>query len=689
MSADFPAAEAFERAVQSHQAGYVAEAENICQQIVAAHPNNADAWHLLGVIALQTANHAAAVDRLKAAALLDPQNCETQNNLGIALKNHHDIDEAIHCFGQAIELHPDFVEAHYNLANALQERGRLDEAIAAYRQAIHRRPELPEALSSLGILLVTQGKVEEGLDCFQKASQLLPRHPEIYVHMGAALVMLGKLSEAVASFQQALVLEPTNAETYKQLGHTLGKLGILADAANCFRRAIELDLGDVHSLDTLGNILKDVGQVDAAINIFRQAISLCPDSIRPHTNLLFTIQFSPAYDAAAIREEHSRWDQRHAAELEKSCPPHSNDRNPSRRLRVGYVSPNFRNHCQSLFMLPLLRCHDHAQLEIVCYSDDSSPDDITQQMRSSADSWRETFGLTDKQLVQQIRDDQIDILVDLTMHMAHSRPLMFARKPSPIQVCWLAYPGTTGLTAMDYRLTDPYLDPPDVSDAFYSETSFRLPQTFWCYDPLTDVPGVNALPARKNGFITFGSLNNFCKTNGSVFKLWSQVLKVVEHSRLILLVPEPACRQQIFTAFEECGITSDRITTELVRLRPQYLELYHQIDIALDTFPYNGHTTSLDSFWMGVPVITMVGKTVVGRAGVSQLMNLRLPELIAKTPDEFVNTASVLARDLDRLSQLRSSLRERMLRSPLMDAPHFAKNVEAAYRTMWQRWCTA
>jgi predicted O-linked N-acetylglucosamine transferase (SPINDLY family) len=273
------------------------------------------------------------------------------------------------------------------------------------------------------------------------------------------------------------------------------------------------------------------------------------------------------------------------------------------------------------------------------------------------------------------------------MHMAHARPLLFARKPAPVQICWLAYPGTTGMTAMDYRLTDPYLDPPGADEECYAEKSFRLADTFWCYDPLTTEPAVNPLPALKNGFITFGSLNNFCKVNEPVLKLWAQVLRAVDRSQLLLLAPETRHRSHVTDFLESDGISSDRIRFADLRPRSDYLQLYHQIDLGLDTFPYNGHTTSLDSYWMGVPVVTMAGETVVGRAGVSQLMNLELPELIARSPDEFVAIARGLVNDLPRLSELRSTLRPRMEASPLMNAPRFAHSIEAAYREIWRVNC--
>jgi predicted O-linked N-acetylglucosamine transferase (SPINDLY family) len=328
-------------------------------------------------------------------------------------------------------------------------------------------------------------------------------------------------------------------------------------------------------------------------------------------------------------------------------------------------------------------------MEIFCYSNVIRADALTEQFRRYADAWRGIEGLSDLQTVDLIRQDRIDILVDLTLHTGKNRLAVFACKPSPVQVTFAGYPGSTGLNTIDYRLTDPYLDPPGLNDQFYSESSIRLPDTFWCYEPLVTQLEINPLPAQTDAHVTFGCLNSFCKVNEQVLRLWAQVVKTVDRSRLMILCPEGSHRQPLLDLLQGEGISPDRIELVVRCPRRQYLELYHRFDVGLDTFPYNGHTTSLDSFWMGVPVVTLVGQTVVGRAGLSQLTNLGLPELIAQTPEQYVQIATKLAGDLPRLAELRRTLRARMEASPLMDAPRFARSVEAAYRRMWRAWCEA
>lgn len=679
--------EAFDLAAAHQQAGRLAEAEQICRQIVVADSSHADAWHLLGVVALQTGHFAAAADCLTHAAQLQPQSAEAHSNLAIALQSTGRSKAAIDHFRAAASLNPDSFEFQFNLATALSECCLLTDAEPIFRQLVARKPDSAQLWFLLASICAETGRLTDAVEYFQKSLQLRPRAPETLCRLGATLQQLNRLQEGIACYRQAIILAPDSIEAQNRLGNALRMAGLVTEAVAGLRHIIRLAPHHALSVHNLAIALKDAGQLDEAIECFRRAGEIRPDFVPAHGNRLYCLQFSPHYDAAAIFQEHRRFDEQHAAALLPSSPPNSGPRDPDRRLRIGYVSPNLRVHCQALFLLPLFRHHDHEQFEIACYSDDPTDDAVTGELRSHSDAWHSIVGLTDEQAAARIRDDQIDILVNLTMHMSSGRPLLFARKPAPIQVCWLAYPGTTGLSAMDYRLTDPYLDPPGLFDAYYSETSLRLPDTFWCYDPLTDQPPVNDLPARKNGFVTFGNLNNPCKTNDLVFDLWADVLKTVDRSRLMLLVPQASQADRLFSAFEKRGVASDRILPVEMRPRPKYLELYHQIDLGLDTFPYGGHTTSLDSYWMGVPVVTLVGKTVVGRAGLSQLTNLGLQELIAHSPHDFLTTSRSLASDLDRLAALRASLRPRFENSPLMDAPRFAKNVAAAYRQMWQAYC--
>jgi predicted O-linked N-acetylglucosamine transferase (SPINDLY family) len=497
------------------------------------------------------------------------------------------------------------------------------------------------------------GRRDLAINCLRQALQLRPNIPKAHNNLGVALVEEGRRIEAIVSFREALRLKADYPEAH----------------------------------NNLGNALRELDQPREALVHFREALRLRPAYPSAHSNLILTLHYLPGYDARAIHEECRRWNHQHAEPLRGSIQPHDNVRDPERRLRVGYVSLSFRDHVCSFFTLPLLSRHDHRQVEVYCYADVERPDAVTERHRGYADVWRDTTGMTDAKVAELVRGDRIDILVDLAMHTAGNRLLMFARKPAPVQVAWLAYPGTTGLDAMDYRLTDPYLDPPGLFDACYPEQSLRLPQTFWCYDPLTDGPPVNALPAVSASVFTFASLNALCKINEGCLALWARVLRELPRSRLLLLAPPGDPRRRVQTILEGEGISADRLAFSDRLPRAEYLRLYHQVDLCLDPMPYNGHTTSLDALWMGVPTITLVSTaTAFGRAGFSQLSNLGLTELAADTADQYVATTARLAGDWPRLQELRATLRQRLQQSPLMDAARFARNVEECYRLMWRRW---
>jgi protein O-GlcNAc transferase len=538
-------------------------------------------------------------------------------------------------------------------AVAHQQAGRLQQAAEICRQQLAIEPKTAPAWHLLGVIAYQVGDYVTAAERIGRAVELSPGTAGAHSNLGLALHGLRRLDEALASFRRAVELKPDSAEAQSNLG----------------------------------NVLKDLGRAEEAIECYRRSLEIEPGNARTHSNLLTTLLLCPGVSAAEICGEHRRWDEMHARQFRHGIQPHENERTAKRRLRIGYLSPDFRVHCQAFFMVPLLGAHDRQQVEVCCYADVMRPDGMTNRLRGNADFWRNVAGQSDEEVARLIREDGIDVLVDLTMHMEGSRPLVFARKPAPVQVCWLAYPGTTGLSAMDYRLTDPYLDPAGKHDEFYSERSMRLAETFWCYDPLVTEPEVNSLPALRNGYVTFGSLNNFAKMNEGVLKLWAGVMRAVERSRLVLLAEADSARARVLEVLKREGIAAERVTFVGRQPMARYMEQYHQIDIGFDTLPYCGHTTSLDALWMGVPVVTLVGETVVGRAGLSQLSNLGLTELVARSEAEYVQAVAKLAGDLGRLSELRQSLRQRMQGSPLMDAARIARGIEAEYRRMWELWC--
>jgi len=599
------------------------------------------------------AGRLAEADRIYRQILAQqPNHADALHLLGTLAVQVGELDAGMELIRRAIRLKPDYAEPHSNLGIALKAKGQTDEAIASYREAIRLKPDFAAAYNNLGIALADVGQLDEAIAAYRKAIRLKPNVAEVHSNLGNALKDKGQLDEAIASYRQAIQLEPGYAEAQNNLG-----------------------------------ALADAGQLDEAIASQRQAISLKPDFAEAHGNLIFSLHHDPACDARMIFEELRRWNQRHAEPLRKFIRPHTNNRDPDRRLRIGYVSPDFRVHVVGQNLLPLLREHDHGQMEIFCYANVMRPDALTDQLRGYADVWRNIVGLSNSQAADLIRQDQIDILVDLALHTGSNRLLVFARKPAPVQVTWLGYCSSTGMDAMDYRLSDPYLDPPDTDLSLYSERTFRLPETYWCYSVPGPTPEPSPPPAAITGYVTFGCLNSFAKASPPALDLWAEILQAMPRSRLIVHSRAGKHLDVVRERFAGKGISPDRLEFPSRRPWHEYVQTYGRIDIALDPFPWGGGITTCDALWMGVPVISLVGPTAVGRGGASILANVGAPELIARTPQQYVQIATDLAGDLTRLAELRRTLRARMQASPLMDAPRFARNVEAAYRQMWRNWC--
>lgn len=511
-----------------------------------------------------------------------------------------------------------------------------------------------------------------------------PTNLELSYRVLATLVRGERFAVAEEIARWLLRQEPTRADRYIALGRVLSKQRRYAEAIAAFEQAIALEPKNVVVTTPLVEALAALGRVDETIAQLERAITIAPALVTEHASLVFQTTFSSCSDVEKLAAAR-RFSDRHAAPLVAKQKPHPHARDPERRLRIGYVSPDFRRHVQRLFTLPVFSHHDHGAHEIVCYSSVKAPDEYTARIKAKSDEWHDVARLNDAQLAQKIRDDRIDVLVDLTMHMVHGRLRTFAEKPAPVQITWLAYPGTTGLSGMDYRITDPFLDPPGAPLP-YSEKSLWLPHSFWCYGP--DYEGsVAEPPQRRAGHITFGCLNNFMKVNRATLELWAKVLVANVGSRLLMLAPEDWARDFVREVLGESGVDPERVEFVDFQSREKYLETYGRIDIALDTLPYPGHTTSLDAYWMGVPVVTLIGQTIVGRAGLSLASNLNLLDWVAREPAELVRIATRFANQPAHLAALRGELRQRLRSSPLMDARGFAGHLEAAYRQAWREYC--
>ena len=574
----------------------------------------------------------------------------------------------------------------FALALEHHQAGRLGEAERGYREILLREPEHADSLHMLGVIALQAGDLKSALGLVQRAVALRPDAAVCRNNLGQVLDRLGRDDEAARCYETAIELDPAYAEAHNNLGVVLARQDRLTAAEALYRKAIDLDPVYAEPHTNRGNLLKDRGELDAAIACYRRAIELRPDLSALHSNLLLTLHYHPDYSPADLEREHRAWAARHVAPLVPARRPHGNDAKPDRRLRIGYVSPDFREHPVTRFVLPLFEEHERRQVEVFAYSDVTTPDAVTGLVRDRVDRWHDVATFGDEQLAEVIRADGIDVLVDLAAHSGRNRLLTFARKPAPVQVTYLAYCSTTGVDAIDYRVTDRFLDPPG-QPSHYTETSIRVPNCYWCYSapPLPN----SARPAaeRRPGPPTFGCLNNFAKVTDVTLDLWARLLRRVPEARLLVYARTDAHRDRVRRALREGGVEESRAA--FVGLQPlaDYLETYRAIDVALDPHPYGGGTTTCDALWMGVPVVSLAGRTAVSRAGATLLAHVGLEHLVARTEDQYVELAARSIRDASGLAALRRELRRSIESSPVMNARQFARDLETELRTVWRAWC--
>ena len=634
----------------------------------------------------QSGQLAAARDLYESVCRTDPRDAQAWCALGVVHGMLGLFQESIACCRRAVTLQPDYIDAHINQGISFKSLGRLHEAIVCYQEALRLDPAAPATHLYLGNALAELGRAPEALAYYQEALRLGPNNPETHNNMGVALKSLGRMDEALACYQEALRLDRDFASALSNLGNVLAHQGRLQEASSAYERALQLAAdAEVHS--NLGKVLLAQGQLESACVQYREALRLAPAHAEAHSNLLFAMNYAATQDPDALFSEHKHWGELHA---QTSVPAldDTRPRDPERRLKIGYVSPDLRKHSVAYFMESLLANHDPGQVEVFCYAHVEHGDEVTESLKGRVEHWRNIWGMADPAAAETIRSDGIDILVDLAGHTAHNRLGVFALRPAPVQVSYLGYPNTTGLPQMDYRLTDAWADPPGQAPC-HTETLVRLPRGFLCYTPPREAPAVGPLPAAHTGHVTFGSFNALPKIGPAVIALWAQLLRAIPDARLILKntsLRDAATRERYARLFQDHGIAPHRL--EWVAWLPasaDHLALYNRVDIALDTFPYNGTTTTCEALWMGVPVVALAGNRHAGRVGVSLLERMGLAELIAQTPEQYIERAVRLADDRNRLSHLRRQLRARMLQSPLCDARAHSRDIEAAYRQMWQR----
>lgn len=612
-------------ALQQYASGRLSDAERSCRQVLAAQPRQADALHLLGVLAHGAGYTADAIGLVEQAIASDPTAAAYRSNLGVFLTALGRFGPATRACRDAIALDAFLVDAHYNLGNASTGAGALDQAIGAYRRAIELRGDFVPAHNNLGNAL--------------KAS--------------------GRLDEAIAAYRKALDFDPHYAQ----------------------------------ARSNLASVLKEVGRLDEALAEAQRAVATAPGSPAIHSNLIVALQYlgNDGTDPDAVDDEARRWDERFGHPPAGAIAPEA-DRTSDRPLAIGFVSPDLRLHSIAFFLLPLLEARDRTALHVTCYATGSQDDAVTQRLREASDRWYSLVGLSDVAAAQRIRDDGIDLLFDLSGHTAGNRLSLFAHRPAPVQVTYLGFPGTTGLRAMDFRMTDALADPLAGSvvggEHPERERLFRLPASAWCFAPIGPTPDVAEAPVRQNGYPTFGNVGNLAKVSTPTLRLWGELLAQVPDARLALksiAFRDRATRERFERTFAALGVSADRL--QLMPDDPslfEHLRSYARIDLVLDTFPFNGLTTTCQALWMGVPVVTLAGVRQAARMGASVLTNLGLESLVADTPSAYLRIAAGLAADRSRLIELRTGMRARLQRSALGDAKRFAADMATACGDMWR-----
>jgi protein O-GlcNAc transferase len=583
------------------------------------------------------------------------------------------------------------VDEQLRLAVQRLQEGRLQEADVTLEKILVEQPEHADALHLSGHVADRLGDSLRAFDRLERAIQHAPRNAAYFNSLGIAHGRRARNDEAIAAFRQALTLRPGHHQALNNLATQLVGAGEFDEAEQSYRRLLEIAPGSAESFSNLAQLLQLQGRLDEADRLYERALQLDPLNPAAHGGRIAVRVYHPGAAPGDVLAAARQFAEPHERALAVHRRAHRNEPDPGKRIRIGYVSPDFRRHSVAYFIEPLLAQHDHGQFEVFCYSTGALRDRVTERLEPLADHWVAVGGLADDVLAERIRADGIDILMDLSGHGAGNRLLLFARKPAPIQMTWFGFLATTGLASMDYRLTDSVADPEWNGDAGHAERLIRLPRSCLCYRPPAESPPVAPLPAAAKGFVTFGSFNTPSKYNPRVVELWASILKALPDSRLLLKgrgLDAGALRIATLAAFATAGVAAERLV-----LQPHesdeiaHLRRYDEIDIGLDPFPHNGVTTTCAALWMGVPVVALCGDRHSARMCASVLTNAGLPEYVADNIADYRALALSSSGDLPRLAALRAGLRERLRGSALMDEVGVTREVEAAYRAVWQGWC--
>ena len=697
-------------------------AEASYREALALVPDASDLHRKLADVSVELNRPEQAIERYGAALLADPANAMAHGGLGNVLfrlgrhqqaeasyraatghttaiaAHHHGLARSLHARGQteaaeaayrhAIEMNPTVAAPMLHYADLLRETRRKEVAIAVYRAALLLEPGNIDSINNLGMALQDDGQLDQALASFQQVLAIAPENPISHNNIAAILNAMGQPEAALVSSRRAVKLGPKVASTHFNLATCLMESGRLSEALRSFEKVVKLEPDNRRAHVNIGSTLVRLGRIDDAISHIHNVLKVHPDWNEQHSNLLFNLTHSPNVKAADLFAEHLRYAEQFEAPLRPSWPQHSNVRDPERRLRIGFVSADLYNHAVASFITPMLEHLTHLPcLEMVAYANSFHDDMVSRHLHSLFSIWRQVEKLTHEELAQLIISDKIDILIDLSGHTGFNRLPTFARKPAPLQVSWIGYPGTTGLQAMDYYLTDRYYSPPGKLDGQFTEKLVHLPAAA-PFLPSPESPPISTAPALANGYITYGSFNRVGKLNRETVARWSTLLRRVPDAKMVIAaMPNKHASDMVRGWFNREGIDAKRLTFHGYTNSRDYLALHATVDLCLDTYPYTSGTTGLHALWMGVPTLTMVGPTLPGYVTASIHAHAGLPEFIAYGEDEFLQKGRKFAEDISVLADLRLHMRERMTSSASGQPALIAEGLEVALRTMWRHWC--
>jgi predicted O-linked N-acetylglucosamine transferase (SPINDLY family) len=632
------------------QGGQLAQALALAQQGLQAEPADARWYLYLGNILAMGGDWPQAAQSYGRGLALQPDHAGLLQGLAGAWRAQGQVAQAIEPHRRLALLDPGNAQAQLDLGSAQREAGQLDDAVVSLRRAISLNPGSAEAHCNMGLVMQTRGDYVAAVRSFREAIARDPGYVAAHGNLGSLLLHVGQMAEGIASLRVAMQLEPSG-----------------------------------EAFDALGVAVLTQGRIDEAIELFTRSVELQPGRLGPESNRLYAFNYHPEKSADEIFSAYRAFEDRFARPLYRAAQPFPNERRADRRLRVGYVSPDFRRHPVQYFLQPLLDHHDHGAVEVFCYGESAIDDDVSAQYRRAADHWVPSLGLSDDALAQRIRDDRIDVLVDLAGHTGGNRLAVFAARPAPVSVSWLGFGYTTGLSAIDHFLTDAQMAP-EGSEVLFAERPWRLPRTCFAYRPTDGMGAVGALPALGSGRITFCTLTRAVRVNDRVVRVWAEVLRRVPQSCLVIdskNYQETGMQNELAARFAQHGIERDRLR---IGFHSPPWDLLRGADIGLDCFPHNSGTTLFETLYMGLPYVTLAGRPSVGRLGATILDGLGHREWIAQSEAQYIDIAVALAGDLPRLAALRAGLRPQMQAGPLMDETGFARSVEAAYREMFTQW---